>query len=349
VCGIHAQVMPAAELAIGVRVDGVTRQDVRAELWEWRRLVKTFGVRGTVHVYPAADFWLWMAALRANPHPCEERRMAQMGLDPQQKDAVVEAIWEALDGRCLSRAELGVEVARHAGDWAADEVSPAFGTRWPRWQMAMGAVPGQLCFGPNQGNKVTFARADQWIGEHHEVDGEEALREAFRRYLSAYGPATAREFARWFGMEPSVALGLTRELAGELEEVDVDGRHAWMLANDAAVECESGHEVVRLLPHFDCYVVGSHPRERLAPAAWKERVFPGGSGGNVPVVMIDGTVGGIWRHKRTGRRLAIQVELFARLDAGRRKQLEAAAARIAEIAEAELNLSLGPVDDRPHL
>lgn len=30
VCGIHAQVMPAAELSIGVRTAGITRQDVRA-------------------------------------------------------------------------------------------------------------------------------------------------------------------------------------------------------------------------------------------------------------------------------------------------------------------------------
>src|SRR5438093_13019820 len=47
VCGIHAQVMPAAELSVGIRVGGVTRGDVQAALWETRLLVKTFGIRGT--------------------------------------------------------------------------------------------------------------------------------------------------------------------------------------------------------------------------------------------------------------------------------------------------------------
>jgi hypothetical protein len=41
VCGIHAQVMATAELSLGLRVAGVTRRDVRLQLWERRGLVKT--------------------------------------------------------------------------------------------------------------------------------------------------------------------------------------------------------------------------------------------------------------------------------------------------------------------
>src|SRR6266545_5276863 len=44
VCGIHAQVMATAELSLGLRVAGATRQDVRQELWERRGLVKTYGL-----------------------------------------------------------------------------------------------------------------------------------------------------------------------------------------------------------------------------------------------------------------------------------------------------------------
>src|SRR5262245_46847737 len=62
--GIQAQVLSAAELAIGARVGDVTQQDVRAELWERRRLIKTYGPRGTIHLLPSDDLPLWMAALR---------------------------------------------------------------------------------------------------------------------------------------------------------------------------------------------------------------------------------------------------------------------------------------------
>jgi hypothetical protein len=50
--GVHAQVLSAAELSVGLRTDGVTRMDVRAALWPSGSpstppsLVKTHGPRG---------------------------------------------------------------------------------------------------------------------------------------------------------------------------------------------------------------------------------------------------------------------------------------------------------------
>lgn len=351
VCGIHAQMMPAAEISMGLRVAGVTRQDVRAELWSRRGLVKTHGPRGTVHLFPADEAPLWLAALRANPRPNETRRLAEMGLNSAQMEAIVAAIGEALDGRCLTREELGSEVASRAGSWATDAVSPAFGGHWPRWQMAIGAAAyaGLLCFGPDQGNKVTFVRPDQWLGNWVEVDGAAALREVFRRYLAAYGPATYQEFARWFGMQPRVALDLMRQLSSELEEVDIEGHRAWQLANEVAASWQSVQDVVRLLPHFDCYLIGCHPRERLVPADWAKRVLTRGAIGNVPVLLVDGVVAGLWQHRRTGQRLEVRVEPFQALSARQHRELEAAAARIGEIVEAEGVLTVGAITARPHL
>ena len=349
VCGIHAQVMPAAELSAGIRVAGVTRQDVCAELWQRRGLVKTYGLRGTVHLFPADELPLWTAALRANPRPNEERRLVQMGLEPEQMEAIVAAIGEALDGHCLTREELGVEVARRAGSWAMDAVSPAFGGQWPRWLITLGAAAtaGLLCFGPNQGTKVTFVRPDQWLGGWNEVDGAAALREVFRHYLCAYGPATHRNFAQWFGMQPGVALALARELAGELEEVDVEGHRAWLLAGEAAAAWTTEQDNVQLLPHFDCYLIGCHPRDRLVPASSAQRVLTRGGIGNVPVVVVDGVVDGVWQQRRKGKRLEIRVEMFQPLSADQHQQLEATAVRIGEIAEAESALSLGAVAAAP--
>jgi hypothetical protein len=109
--GIHAQMLSAADLSIGVRVGRVMRQDVRAELWERRGLVKTYGLRGTVHLFPADEAPLW-AALRAHPGSGEAPRLAQRGLDPARLKTIVAAMGEALDGRRLTREELGAEVGQ---------------------------------------------------------------------------------------------------------------------------------------------------------------------------------------------------------------------------------------------
>ena len=267
-----------------------------------------------------------------------------------QVEALVAAIGDALDGQCLTREELGREVARRVGSWATEAVSPAFGGQWPRWLMALGtaANAGLLCFGPDQGTKVTFVRPDQWLGGWAVVDGAAALREIFRRYLSAYGPATHREFAQWFGMQPSGALAVTRELADELEEVDVEGHRAWMLANEVAGSWPVAQGAVCLLPHFDCYLLGCHPRQRLVPADWSKRVLTRGAIGNLPLLMLDGVVAGLWQQRRIGHRLEIGVEAFRPLSAQQHEMLEAAVARVGEIVQAECTLALGAVAARPH-
>jgi DNA glycosylase AlkZ-like len=64
-CRVHAQVQTAAELQLAVRVDGITRKDVRDAPWERCSLVKARTVRGTLHLHPAGELSLWHAARRA--------------------------------------------------------------------------------------------------------------------------------------------------------------------------------------------------------------------------------------------------------------------------------------------
>jgi hypothetical protein len=350
VCGIHAQMLSAAELSIGIRTLGITQREVRAELWQRRGLVKTYGPRGTIHLFPADEVPLWSAALQASQDQSEARRLAQMGLEQAHLEALVAAIGDALDGRCLTREELGVEVARRTGPWATEAASPAFGGKWPRWLMALGtsANAGRLCFGPDQGGKVTFVRPDQWLGGWAVVDGEAALREVLRRYLSAYGPATHREFAQWFGMQPGRARALMDDLSSELEEVTIEDYHSWMLAEEVSDTRPLEKVSVSLLPHFDCYLIGSHPRERLVPAELKKRVLTRGAIGNLPLLVANGVVAGLWQQRRTGRHLEIVVESLQSLSQEQHQQLRAAAARVGEVVEMECTLILGAVDTRPH-
>jgi hypothetical protein len=48
--------MSAAEMTEGVRLDGISPHDVQSALWHERGLVKTWLMRQTLHLVPAADF-----------------------------------------------------------------------------------------------------------------------------------------------------------------------------------------------------------------------------------------------------------------------------------------------------
>ena len=98
VCGVHAQVMSAAEVALGLRTEGVTRRDVREALWTRRELVKTYGPRGTVHLVAARDLPVWCAALAAAPWPAAARPPG-IRMTEDQTDLVVSAIDDALGQR----------------------------------------------------------------------------------------------------------------------------------------------------------------------------------------------------------------------------------------------------------
>ena len=146
-CGIHAQLQPAAELALAIRVDGIRRDDVRDAIWERRSLVRMSSLRGTIHLLPAADAPVWLAARRAgHDQRAEARRVAALGLDEARMAAMVAAIGDALDGRRLTLRELAPEVARRAGDWVLEGAHSAFGGAWPHWRAALG--PPSMAIAP---------------------------------------------------------------------------------------------------------------------------------------------------------------------------------------------------------
>jgi Winged helix DNA-binding domain len=304
VCGIHAQVMGAAELSISARVEGVTQEVVRAELWEKRSLVKAWTIRGTLHLHPADDLPLWGAATRA--------------VSEHEDRVVLDAIADALDGRCLLREELADEVAKRAGEWTREKIGSGWG-----YFIGSAAAEGRLCHGPPRGSKVTFVRTDQWVG-WHEIDPVEALGEAGRRFLATYGPAGARQFAEWFGLRPAAAPPLP----------------------EVGVEPGTDPGPLRLLPEYDCYVMGFREREQLVPEKVRERVKSHPKGrfegiAAVPTVLVDGVVAGIWRRARKGKGVEIVVEPARRLD---KTELEAEAGRIGRFLGAEPTLRVGRLD-----
>jgi hypothetical protein len=344
VCGAHAQVMAAAGLSIGVRMEGVTRAQVREALWRERSLVKTRGPRGTVHVLPARDLPAWTGALSVVPASPNDL------LSAAQTDAVVAAIDRVLsDGGELTAGEMDAAVIAATGPWAADQFEAFASGTWPRWRWAMAAAAnrGALCFGPTRGNRVTYASPRRWLPGFRPADGRTALAWLVRRYLHAYGPATAQQFAQWVGGPRRWAAELFESLAGGLEDVEVEGRVASVVAGDTGAP-PAAPRGVRLLPYFDAYTVGCHPREMVFPGRAAERALAGGQAGNYPVLLVDGVVAGVWHARRSGKKVEITVEPFGSLAAGQHGELQRQVERAGEIVEGRATLTIGPVRAGPH-
>jgi hypothetical protein len=301
---VQAQVLSAAELGLAVRVRDATVADVQRELYERRSIVKTWSIRGTLHLVPADELPLWAAAARGPDAP-----------DPAPLD---DAIAEALDGRCLTRQEL----AEAVGD---ERLLSGWGER-----LWTSAVTGRLCFGPPRGANVTFVRADQWIGGWREVDPLEARREVLRRYLRAYGPAKPDDFRRWSGFGRDESRALFEE--ADLEAVRVEGKRAFLLRGDDG-DFDRDLTSVRLLPRYDAYVIGFRPHEPLVPEPVKERIKQDPKGRwetitGVSPLIVDGVATGLWRRASNGE---VEVEHVLPLPRARKGDLDAARERVREI------------------
>ncbi|MEV5679539.1 winged helix DNA-binding domain-containing protein [Streptomyces sp. NPDC052179] len=344
--GAHAQVMSAAELSVGLRADGLTRTGVRTALWTDRTLVKTFGPRGTVHLLPAGDLPFWTGALSAVPTGtgpfAKDARMT-----PDQVEAVVTAVADALTGRELTIDELSDEVVARTGPWAGDPVMPAFQAMWPRWRQVLHLAGhrGALCYAPNRGRKATYTNPGSTP-----LPGPRALAALVERYLHAYGPATPAHFAKWLAAPKRCADELFASLssAGAIEEVAFeDAGAAWVVAGDTAFP-DGPVRGVRLLPYFDAFTIASQPRERLFPGVAYQRALAGGQAGNHPVLLVDGEVAGVWHQRRSGRRIAVTVEPLTPLRPAQLRALEEQVERVAAVLEGKAELTVGKVTVGAH-
>jgi hypothetical protein len=338
--GLHAQVMSAAELALGVRVDGLMPQDVQAALWQDRTLVKTWAMRGTLHLLAADDLPLHTAARTIDPRNWID--FESHGVSEKQREAFMEAVPEILGSEPMTRQQLAAAVAEQAGLPVLGDLIASVGWGSP---LKPFAFRGDLCFGPNQGKNVTFVNPKKWLWKWEPAEPEAAFQEIARRYLRAYGPLTPRNFARWWNEgRVNVAKKVFKQIEDELEPVDVEGWQAVALRSTVEpMQQADGSGVVRLLPLFDAYVldIGRMGEPILSKQHWK-RVFRQ-QGWTTAVVLVDGIIKGVWDYKTKDAQTTVTVEMFDPSTKQIRQGIEAEAARLGEFLKSEIVLEHGAI------
>ena len=287
VLGVHAQLMSGAVLALAARVEGVTRRHVDELLWEERALVKGNTIRGTLHLQTPADFALWKSAYEPRWRTARWLRWQELTLRDAERlrDAVLSVLDEPRTREEIGRAVGGAFGRRIAAD---------------SWGHLLTPANDAVCHGPPRGRNVTFVRADVWLPGFRHVERTDALQQLVDRYVATYGPVERPELEHWLAckLPDKVQIGD----AGDFPDAKPRG--------------------VRLLYHYDVYVIACHPRDHLIPEQ-KERVFLRGAGPS-PTLLVDGRVAGVW--KRDGK--AIAVEPFRELTKAQLAELERERGRV---------------------
>jgi len=327
--GVQAQLMSAAQMSLWARSRGLRVRDIERALWQDRTLAKAWCMRGTVHLVPSEDLAVYARG-------CSRRAerstgwMIREGLPARLIDPIIDAIARSLE-RPLTRKELADRVCASVGEKARPWVEHSWGGI-----LHLACMRAVCCTGPSRGNEVTFVRPDVWLPNWRDMDVENAELELLRHYLHAFGPAGVGDFAIWTYMKVADARDIWARIEPELAPVSVGGRAGWVLRKDLSSleRARIDRPLVRLLPHFDAFLLGHKDKGHLVDARHYKRVYRK-AGWLSPVVLVDGRVAGVWSRARRARRLDVRVEPFLKLPRDVHDAVESEASDLARFLEAD--------------
>jgi hypothetical protein len=335
--GIQAQVASVAELALWARIDGLKSGEIDDLMLSQKSLVKTWAMRGALHLLTADELPLYVAAMRATRNAYRKLSwLKSFDTNLEEIEAIIAAVHTVLDGQTLTREDLAEGIVKVA---KAPRQRDRLRSGWGEF-LKLASYHGHLIFGPSQGKNVTFVRPDQWLQNWHDIEPDAAMRTIARRYFAAYGPSPHDEFLQWWSLQGGEGRHFLKLLGDELVEVDVEGWKGWMLADDVqAVQNVSDESFVRLLPNSDNYTsIGYHERGLLLDEKFLPRIYRKADWIS-PVVLVDGRIGGIWKYEQKRGKLLVSVEPFAPLSSSVQTHLEAEVTRLGEFLSAPADLT----------
>ncbi|MBS4751230.1 AlkZ family DNA glycosylase [Nocardioides sp. zg-ZUI104] len=309
--GLQAQEPLSPYLSLAARLAEPDPWVVSAAL-EDRTLARVLSLRDTVHLHVPADALtlpVWAAPVRER-----ELRASQAIGDARTVDraAFAAAVREVLADGPLGQRALGAALAERFGEHTAAQLGQV-----ARVTEVLVQLPPRGCWKPAGSTAVTYDFAQRWLGAPL---GEPDVPGIVRRYLRAFGPASAADVTTWSGI-----TRLAPVLAGMedlVQHEDADGRRLYDVA-DAPLAEEDVPAPVRLLGLYDNLWLSHAARDRVTtPEARKAGAGPNGA--QLMSVYVDGWLTGFWQ-VRDGR-VAIE-HLLRRLTRTERTDLDAEVAR----------------------
>jgi hypothetical protein len=288
VAGLQAQWSPSLPVGLWTRLDGFQPTDLE-RAFARKAVVRATLMRATIHLVSARDYLHFHPAL-ADPIRRKYRR------------------------RHEDTAELEANAARF--EQAARERVPARDLRAlvdPDWWFRTLQHARLVRVGAD------YVAAESWLARPYEP-AEQGLAHLTRRYLAAWGPATAADAAAWTGLK-------VNELRDALERIgrrrfrDEHGRQLYDMPRAPLPDPDTAAPV-RLLPRFDNTILAHADRTRVIDDEHRKRAIRAGEVD--PVVLVDGFVAARWRRKN-GR---VVVEWLSDVTRTARSEVEDEARRL---------------------
>lgn len=338
ILGAQAQVHTCALHAISLRTAGrPDASSIEAKIFDDRELLRTWGQRGTLHLYDAND---WPAFVRASVNWATSGRRGGM-----PSEALLEEMSEvfAASDAPMTRSDLVPLVPDDYVDELRDHPSAGktperFAATRVIWSLSK---QGVIAHANTEGREQAYAHRELWWPdvEWEEMTEAQANQQVIKRYLGIFGPSSIQDVAHYIGSRVSDARSWVKGIEDDLIQCK-DGEYEKLLAlqeDRDELQVEPGEWPARLLPAYDTMLMTHKNKRWILPdedeekLVWKKAAV-------VRATAIDrGQIVATWSHKKRSKEVDITLEPMSGWSDDARDDLETDAKDFA----AHLGLELG--------
>jgi hypothetical protein len=312
---MQAQDFAGAKWSIGLRLPGCTEADID-EAIEQRSIIRTWALRGTLHIVAARDVHWLLALLAPRLHKTQAAYYRKYGLTDvafRKSQDIMRRVLQG--GNTCTRKELLQEI--HDGGISVEDIRANF-------ILLRASIDGVICSGPRQGKEYTFVLLDDWVKPPEPISREDALAALARCYFKGHGPATLQDYMWWSGLSRTEAQEGIDAAARSLTSFEAEGGQYIM--GRGKVEPVKDTQV-HMLPGFDELLLGYTDRSASLDAAYVSRIAANKNGLFSATLVQEGEVIGAWRRTIAKDKVTVTIEPFTAFSKARHKAVVQAVKR----------------------
>ena len=320
--GMQAQLASAPFVGLWTRLSDFKRDDLASAV-ERREVVKVTLMRATLHLASAADYLRFRTTLSSVLEGAAES--ITKNRTPIDAGRVLEVARAYISEQPRTFADISAMLTAEMPDADVGAMRYTVRTHIPMVQVPVSG-------GWSYPAKPAFTIAEDWLGKP--FDTAERLPELVKRYLAAFGPATAADIQSWSYLSlPDIKAAIEtirpelvtyrdekkRELLDVADMPPVDGRV------DAPI---------RFLPEFDNLVLSHKDRTRVVADEHRKQVYLPGLR-VAATILIDGFVGAVWKAEKAKGVATLTVTPLVTLTSAQRASIADEAERLVRFVEPE--------------
>jgi hypothetical protein len=320
--GQQSQALAAPFIGLWTRLNDFKREDL-ANLIENHTVVKATLMRGTLHLFTAADYLRFRTTLQAALDNVGDSITRSRGAE-FTLEKILNAAREFIAEKPRSFSEISKMLEALEPDVDIGSMRYTVRTKIPLVQ-----VPVKT--GWSYPGNPTFTLAETWLDKS--IDPEDRLRELVFRYLAGFGPASVKDMETWSYIPKlkDVFESLKKELQVYRDEKK---RELFDLPNITLPDGDTPAPV-RFLPEFDNILLSHEKRTRILDDTYRKQVFIPGNLRVAATILVDGFVAGTWKVEKVKKAATLMITPFFPISAKDKSALTEEGERLVRFIEAD--------------